>query len=398
VSLTWRQTNFLFLATQSVQFLAEGHINAFTPLLLHDLGLAEAEVAVWTGLLFGVMMSVAMPLSPFWGVLAERYSRKLMIVRTYYFLTLALLIMAWAPNVWALVVGRIVMGLTFASGGVILGTQSLLTPPRYIGRAIATVQAAQPIAASIGPPVGALLIPGMGLRGLLLLDAAITLAAGIALTVRMPEPEGGRQRESSVLARTGEVIGLVWSRGPIRWNFISAGLLRGAQSVVDAYLPVRITQVAGDPLAATTAIGWILGTYGALTTAFTWLAGRVVERLEASRLFWQMMLFGTLVTVGLAAAPWIWLIGLLAALRSLPVAFGNTVLFAHKARILPRDLQTPIFSLAPLPRNIGAFAFPIAAAAVAGIAPGAALVVGALCYGGTWLAGVVMERETRKAA
>ena len=88
-----------------MQSAADGHLNAFMPLLLLELGLSPAEIAVWTGLLVGIMMTTAMPLSPFWGVLAERYSRRPIIIRSYILLAVALLIAAWAPDVrWLILV------------------------------------------------------------------------------------------------------------------------------------------------------------------------------------------------------------------------------------------------------------------------------------------------------
>ena len=278
-----------------------------------------------------------------------------------------------------------------------IATQSLITPPRHLGQAIATVQAAMPIAASIGPPVGALLIPTIGLRGLFVLDAVLNLGAVLALILLMPEPENVGVKKSSVLARTREVMGLAWTLKPIRWNFLCAFTLRGATAVVDAYLPVRITQVAADPALATTAIGWILGIYGALTTAFTWLAGRMADRMDPARLYYRVMLFAMVVTATLAVAPSIWLIAVLAALRSIPVAFSNTVLFAHIARVLPREHQTAIFSMAPLPRNAGGLVFPLLAAVAAGLASSGALVIGAVGYGATFLAGLKMAAVTREA-
>lgn len=392
MKLSWRGANLLFLTTAVLMFAAEGHIAAFTPLLLRDLGLSDAEVATWTGLLFGIMMAVAFPLAPFWGVLAERFSRRWIVLRGHVFLAAALLIMAWAPTVHFLIVARVLMGLCFATIGVILGTQAMLTPPRQLGRAIATVQAAQPIAASLGPPLGALVIPLIGLHGLFVIDAAINLLAALAILLLMPEPAAA-VKKGSVLGRTREVIMLAWTMPVVRWNYISGLLLRGATSVVDSYLPVRITQIAPDPALA---IGWILGIYGALTTAFTWLAGRVVDRVDHTTLYWRVMLFAAVVTVGLALAPSLWLLGLLSALRSIPVAFSNTVLFAHLARSLPPDLHTPIFSLAPMPRNLGALALPLLAAAAAGLASGAALAVGAAAYAGTALAGVQLGRVTKR--
>lgn len=386
--------NRLFLCCSAVNFIAEGHFTAFTPLLLHDLGLTTGEVAVWSGLLFAIMMATALPLAPFWGVLAERYSRKPVILRAYFVMAAALLLAAWAPNLAWVALSRMLVGLCFGTMGVVTATQALLTPRNKLGSAIATLQAANPIGGSLGPPVGSLLIPWIGLRGLFVLDAVAVFLTGLALLALMPEPTE-RITKGSILGRTREVLGLVWSIPPIRWNFISAFLLRGATAVVDSYLPVRITQIATDPA---TAIGWILGIYGVVTTAATWLVGRIVDRANESVLYWRAMLFGTVVTFGLAVAPWLWLLGVLAALRAFATAFSNTLLHTHIARAVPPEQQTPIFSLAPVPRNSGALLLPLLAAGIAGLAHGAALLAGAAGYGATFLSGLKMAGQTRPRA
>src|SRR5204863_4603431 len=132
----------------------------------------------------------------------------------------------------------------------------------------------------------------------------------------------------------------------------------------------------------------ILGIYGALTTAAIWLVGRIVDRTDAALLYWRAMLFAVVVTAGMAVSSSVQLLGVLAALRSIPVAASNTVLYAHAARVLPAEEQTAVFSLSPVPRNVGGFLFPLLAAVVAGLAPGAALALGAVSYGATFLAGL----------
>jgi DHA1 family multidrug resistance protein-like MFS transporter len=392
VKLSWRGMNVAFLCCASVQFTVEGHVNAFTPLLLTDLELSPEEVATWSGLLFGIMMATALPLAPFWGVLAERFSRRWIVLRAYYLLAVAMLVAAWAPDIRALVLVRVLMGLCFGTIAVVIAVQAMLTPRNRIGSAIATVQAAMPISASLGPPLGSLAIPVIGLRGLFLLDAAIALAAALALTVLMPEP-AERVKKGSVLGRTGEVIAMVWANPMIRWNFASAFLTRGALAALDAYLPVRITQVAEDPA---TAIGWILGIYGVLTTAATWFVGRIIDRSDETKLYWRAAILATLATAGIALADSVWLLGILAAVRSVPTAFGNTLLFAHIARVVPPDQQTPVFSLGPVARNAGALILPLVAAAVAGLAPGAALGVAAFSYGGSFVTGFQLSRVTER--
>jgi MFS transporter, DHA1 family, multidrug resistance protein len=393
VKLSWRGVNNLFFACSAVTQGADGHLTAFTPLLLHDMGLEPTEVATWSGLLFAATTAASLPLGPFWGVLAERYSRRRIILRTYYCMAAALLVAAFAPNVWWLLLCRILIGLSMNSGGVITATQAMMTPRPHLARAIATIQASQPIAASIGPPLGALVIPWIGLRGLFLIDALLLTVNIVVSTLLMPEPSGGI-KPGSVMQRMREVVTLAWTVKAIRWSFINGFMLRGATAVVDAYLPVRITQLAG--VNAAMAIGWILGIYGALTAVATWWVGRIIERLDETTIYWRAMLFATVVTLGMALSPSVWLLGLLAAFRSIPVAFSNTVLFAQMVKVVPREHQTGIFGLAPTPRNFGGLVFPLGAAVIAYFLPTAALAAGALSYGGAYLAGIRLSRVTRR--
>jgi predicted MFS family arabinose efflux permease len=394
VKLSWRGANRLFLGTAVVQSAAEGHLTAFNPLLLQDLGLSDAEVAVWSGLLFAMMMTTAFSLAPFWAVLAERFSSRPIILRSFFFLSAALMLAAWAPNLVWLSISRLLVGLCFGTGGVILAAQAMITPRNRLGSVIAMLQSSNPIGVSIGPPIGALLIPIVGLRGLFVLDAVVVLIAGLTLATFMPDLPPGR-KTGSMLGRTRQVLGMVWAIPPVRWNYISAFTLRGAVAVVDTYLPVRITQISSDPA---TAIGWILGVYGAVTTAATYLVGRIIDRANETILFWRAMLFGAIVTLGIAFAPSVWLLAVLAVLRAIPSSMGNILLHTNIARNVPREQQMVIFSLAPVPRNSGALTLPLVAAVIVSLAPGSALLVGAAAYGLASLGGLKIAAETRKYA
>jgi DHA1 family multidrug resistance protein-like MFS transporter len=402
VRLSWRGANILILVANATSFAAEGHLVAFAPLQLRQLGLAEQEVVVWSGLLFAVTMATALPLGPFWGVLAERFSRRTIILRSYLTLAVALLVTAWGldqaapagqdpsagPGLAILVGARALVGLSFGVGGVIIALQAMLTPPQQVGRAIAVIQAAQPIAASIGPPLGAYAIPHIGLQGLFVVDAGLMLAAALALALLLPEPSGGH-KPSSVLGRVGEVLRLAWQLPAVRWSFVNQSIARGAIAVVDTYLPVRIAQVAADPAVA---IGWTLGAYGLLNTVAAGLLTRFADRVDVLRLYWASMLFGAVLAAGLAVAPWLWLIALLAALRAIPSAFSRPLLFMHLVRVVPPQHQTALFGLLPTAGNTGSLTIPLVASTIAGLGLGAVLAFGALAHAASALAGVRLHR------
>jgi DHA1 family multidrug resistance protein-like MFS transporter len=384
MQLSWRGVNWLLLGTSTVMFATEGHLIAFTPLQLQQLGLDDVEVGVWTGILVGVTMSTAVPLGPFWGVLAERYSRRAILLRTYVVLAISLLVAAWAESLGWLVAARAIIGLSYGVGGVITATQAMVTPPQHMGKAVATVQTALPIAASIGPPLGAFAIPYIGLHGLYVVDAVLALAAGAVVAVLLPEPKDAH-KPSSVMGRMGEVLQIAWQTPPVRWNLVNQFLVRAGAGTVDSYLAVRITQVAADPAAA---IGWILGAYGVVTTISTWAVGRLADRPDIVRLYTLGMLFGAVVTIGIAVSPWLWLLALFALLRGIPTALARPLLVAHLARVVPRGDQAGVFGLFPTVGNVGGLIFPVLAAAVVGSGLWAAFAIGALGYAASVASGV----------
>lgn len=388
MQLSWRGVNVLLLCTSAVMFATEGHLIAFTPLQLRELGLNDTEVGVWTGILVGVTMAMALPLGPFWGVLAERFSRRAILLRTFVVLAISLLVAAWAEDLVWLVVARAIIGFSYGVGGVISATLAMVTPARHVGRAVATVQTAMPIAASIGPPLGALAIPVIGLRGLLVVDAVLALLAGLVLWLLLPEPKDA-PKTTSVMGRMGEVLTMAWNTPPVRWNLVNQFLVRAGAGTVDSYISVRITQVASDPAAA---IGWILGGYGVVTTVSTWWVGRLADRPDIVRLYTLGMLFGAIVALGIAFSPWLWLIALFALLRGIPTALARPLLIAHLARVVPRSHQTGVFGLFPTVGNVGGLIFPLLAAGVVGSGLWAAFAIGSLGYAASVVSGVKLGR------
>jgi MFS transporter, DHA1 family, multidrug resistance protein len=388
----WRAVTALFATSTLLESLAIGHLTAFTPLFLRDdLRLPESDIAPWTGLLTAATFAIAFPLAPFWGALAERHSRKLIIVRSQYIEAIGYTMCAAAPDLAWFFVARLVLGLTFGNIAIVIATQSLLTPDRRMASAIAVVQAANPIAVSIGPPLGALLLPGIGVRGLLLLDGLACLVAAILITLFMPEPPG-RNRRLTVLANMRGSMEMVWRRPILRWNYLSWYLTRGAMGIIDTYLPVRIAELA--PRDPAPAIGLVLGIYGVLTTFATWLTGRFVDRIGPARMFWPAMAMACVTAAITAVSPVLWLLAVATWLRSIPVALTGTVLYAHLAQVVSREERAPVMSLTPVPRNLAQFSLPLLAAAAANLNTGAALLVGAVVYATATVVGKLLERDT----
>ena len=89
----------------------------FLPLYLQQLGVDDVgEIALWSGLSLGVTPAVTALLAPFWGRVADRFGRKIMVERSLVSFILLMAAMAFVTAPWHVFALRAVQGL-FAGYG-----------------------------------------------------------------------------------------------------------------------------------------------------------------------------------------------------------------------------------------------------------------------------------------
>ena len=94
---------------------------------------------------------------PFWGRLSDRYGRKPILISTITGNCLCYLALAFAPNILAAFLIRLVGGLAAGNGAVIQGYLSDVTPPEQRTRQMAYQGAAWNVGMIVGPSLGGLL-------------------------------------------------------------------------------------------------------------------------------------------------------------------------------------------------------------------------------------------------
>ncbi len=163
--------------------LAISQILPFLPLYVEQLGVTSHEaLSMWSGLTFSVTFLVSAIVSPMWGSLADRKGRKLMLLRASLGMAVAILLQAFATNVWQLFILRAVMGLT---SGYIPNAMALVAsqvPRQRSGWALSTLSTAQISGVIVGPLLGGYMADTLGLRmvfyvtaGLLMISFLVTL-------------------------------------------------------------------------------------------------------------------------------------------------------------------------------------------------------------------------------
>ncbi|MRT12810.1 MFS transporter [Enterobacteriaceae bacterium RIT711] len=158
--------------------LAISQILPFLPLYVEQLGVTSHEaLSMWSGLTFSVTFLVSAIVSPMWGSLADRKGRKLMLLRASLGMAVAILLQAFATNVWQLFILRAVMGLT---SGYIPNAMALVAsqvPRERSGWALSTLSTAQISGVIVGPLLGGYMADTLGLRMVFYVTAALLMVS-----------------------------------------------------------------------------------------------------------------------------------------------------------------------------------------------------------------------------
>src|ERR671932_2060854 len=104
------------LVTVGLDMLSVGLIAPVLPkLILNFLGGEMKTAADWNGIFGTVFAAMQFFFSPVLGVLSDRFGRRPVILLSNLGLGLDYIVMAVAPSLWWLFVGRIISGITSAS-------------------------------------------------------------------------------------------------------------------------------------------------------------------------------------------------------------------------------------------------------------------------------------------
>ncbi|MGH7777696.1 MAG: MFS transporter [Candidatus Dormibacterales bacterium] len=363
----WAAAMLAFWAATAVESMSWNQLSAFTPIFLHTLGVHSQQVPGWTALMASLSWVIGIPLAPFWGVWADRYSRKAVIVRSA--LVEALVFTGWALSTspaMALAF-RCLSGFVLGNTGVMLAVQASVTPVERLGIAVGIVSAGGPTGRAAGPALGALLIHVFSVRGMLLADAALSVGTAILLTVLVTEPERVRPVGVSAFRLLSGAFGEIVST-PLVWRlFVATMAAQLGFWIVGPFLPIYVQDLVSPARAAgaATAVGAVLSSVALAGAVGSPLWGRAVDRFGHVPVLTctSVAAAAALVAAGLAG-------GALAGLAAPLVAYGffsaamTTSIMALLARTVSAERRGAVLGQVLFPFYVAGLLGPLVGGAI----------------------------------
>ena len=161
------------LVTALLDVMSMGIIIPVLPQLIEQLSGSTSAAGLWNGLFVALWAAMQFLCSPVIGSLSDRFGRRPVILISVAGLALDFLLMAVAPNLWWLALGRILAGVTSSSFTSTFAYMADITPPKQRARGYGLIGAAFSGGFVAGPLLG-------GVLGEISLRAPFWAAAGLS--------------------------------------------------------------------------------------------------------------------------------------------------------------------------------------------------------------------------
>ncbi len=362
----WRSLLALYWFASFIEGLGVAQINAFLPNRLTEVGMTEPDVGHFVGILGALFFLSGLPLIPLWGVWADKYSRKAVIVRSALVEAVVFGLVAASRAPWQLVVAMLLVGFQLGNSGVMMAAIRDVAPSHRLGVAMGIFATSSPLGFGAGPVLGEFMIDGLHLGSGAVFAVASALSIGVAVLLVV----ASREVRPAVVP-TGKTVDLAFAavRGVlsdpiVRWLFLVYGVVFVGRQMSAQYLVLLVHDVAHTPLVVATSTGLVLGVAPVLGAACSPVGGWVADRLG----FRPVMVASIAgITIAFAALPLATGVAVLAVAYGLAVAF-QTVVGAMVSSLLatevPAERRSATLNLIYLPLYLGGITGPAIGAVV----------------------------------
>jgi len=351
-------------AANGIGFAGFTLVMPFLPLYIRELGVTDvADIALWTGLTLGATPAITAVSAPLWGRVGDRYGSKVLVIRSLGAFVVTKAAMAFVTAAWQLFALRALLGIFAGYGALTVSMAAESAPRERMASAIGTVQVAQRLGPAVGPVVGGVLAPLVGLRATFLVAALFYLVAAATIAVVYREP---RTRQARAAARGLREVFRELAATPGFWLVFV--VILGLQLVDRSFGPIlplyveRLVPPAQVPLVA-----GVLFSVSALAAALGHrIAAPLLQRWSPPALITGAALVTAAGLMLIVWTPSVPAFAVALAAAGAAIGVGMTAAYTSGGALLPRDAHATGFGLMMTASLIGLAASPIVAGFISG--------------------------------
>jgi DHA1 family multidrug resistance protein-like MFS transporter len=361
----WQRTLGALWLAQTLTIIGFSLRTPFLPFFVAELGARNLETQVlWAGAINAGGAAVMAITAPLWGALADRYGRKLMVLRAMVAGSLTIGLMALATSPWQLFVLRLVEG-GFTGTVTASTTLAASTVPRErLGFGLGLMQMAVFSGSAVGPLIGGVLADQIGYRATFVLAGSLLLLSALLVAFLVEE----RFEPPPRRAGHGETGGETWRlllAPALLGIVVSLFALRAASMALQPIVPLLVAQLARGSSSVNSLAGLAMGVSGMTSAVASVGLGRLSDRIGQRPLLIASGALAAATFLPLGLTTQVWQVIVLQALFG--IASGGMLPTANAlvARLTPEGRRGTIYGFTTTASSLGAFVGPLVGTALA---------------------------------
>ncbi|MBY3620044.1 MFS transporter [Acinetobacter sp. CUI P1] len=293
------------------QFLVNAGMTMITPFLTlylaKDLGVqGEHEIGIWAGLIFAANFLTSFIFQPLWGKLADKYGRKIMLLRSSFGMAIVMVLMGFAQSPMQLLLLRLLNGTISGFNPASIALVSGTTPKARMGFSMGLMQSGSVAGTILGPLIGGFLADLIGFRPIFYVVGALLFIASLLALFLVKEKfdraEAAQEPQVSVMEGLKELIKIPQLPALFGVTF----LLQFAMISPMALLPLYVEKLNGPAANIAFLAGMVSAVTGISNMLASPLLGKLSDKVGAHRILTYALIGASLFLIPQAFVTSVW--------------------------------------------------------------------------------------------
>ncbi len=321
----WSRNLTILLTAIFIEEMGWSLTAPFLPIYIRELGIPDPKkAALWAGVVMAASTLINSPMTPVWAALADRFGRKLILLRALAALAVSNFATGLVGDVQQILMVRLVSA--FFTGLVPLSYAIITSsaPQAKVAQSVASLQTVTIAAASLAPLIGGILVDRIGIRPGYFYASALCVCGFLLVLLLFHDPE---RTESAPVARS--------QRGGLRGTMLALlpfvvvlFLVQLIDRSFQPLIPVYVDELGG---AAAGGVGFWSGLTVSLAGAAMAISANVMARLSRHHSPVKLLLIslagGALLCAPISQLRSVWQLTIARTLLSLVVGGAATLIF-----------------------------------------------------------------------
>lgn len=306
----WEQNLVVLWFGNFMAGVAFSLIMPFMSLYIDTLGnFTTAQLSLWSGVTYSITFLVTALISPWWGKIADRRGRKLMLLRASLGLAIVLGAMGLVQNIYELIGLRLLQG--FFSGYISNSNALIATsaPQEKSGQALGTLTTGSVSGTLLGPLLGGIIAQATGYRTTFFITGTILFIVFILCLVFVHEDFTPVEKGDQVPGR--QLIHELKYPHLIIGMFVTTMIIQASNNSISPLLSLYVRQLMHHGNNVALVSGVVAATPGIATLIAAPRFGALGDRIGSEKILLGGLIFAVFVYVPQAFVQNVWQLGAL---------------------------------------------------------------------------------------